>query len=257
MIQEKFWQRYDRTGDPQTGASLGKKGLAATSKRTIFAPMRILLAAATSFELRASLDKMPVNPRIQVDPVITGVGLVSATYQLQRAITLTSPDLVIQAGIAGCFDPAYALGSLVVVGEEAIGDLGVEENGIFKDLFDLSLLKEDSLPYHEGRLINPDVEQYNLLGWPFCKAISVNEVSTRRERIVQLTRKYDPLIESMEGAALHFVCLQEKIPFLQIRALSNYIGERDKSKWQMAASIQHLNEGLLQWMDALTYKIEQ
>jgi len=25
----------------------------------------------------------------------------------------------------------------------------------------------------------------------------------------------------------------------------------------MAASIQHLNEGLLQWMDALTYKIEQ
>ena len=45
--------------------------------------------------------------------------------------------------------------------------------------------------------------------------------------------KFLPVIESMEGAALHYVCLMEKIPFLQIRSISNYIGERDKKKWNM------------------------
>jgi futalosine hydrolase len=38
----------------------------------------------------------------------------------------------------------------------------------------------------------------------------------------------------MEGAALHMVCLENKIPFLQIRGISNWIGERDKSKWKIA-----------------------
>jgi futalosine hydrolase len=35
----------------------------------------------------------------------------------------------------------------------------------------------------------------------------------------------------MEGAALHYTCLMEKIPFMQLRSISNYIAERDKSKW--------------------------
>ena len=39
------------------------------------------------------------------------------------------------------------------------------------------------------------------------------------------------------GAALHYVCREMNIPFLQIRAASNYIGERDKEKWQMKEAI--------------------
>jgi futalosine hydrolase len=37
----------------------------------------------------------------------------------------------------------------------------------------------------------------------------------------------------MEGAALHLVCLENKIPFLQIRGISNWVGERDKSQWKI------------------------
>ncbi len=48
---------------------------------------------------------------------------------------------------------------------------------------------------------------------------------------------FNPVTESMEGAALHYVCLMEKIPFLQIRSISNYIGERNKKKWDMMDSI--------------------
>jgi futalosine hydrolase len=56
---------------------------------------------------------------------------------------------------------------------------------------------------------------------------------------------FDPAIESMEGAALHYVCLMENIPFLQIRSISNYIGERNKKKWDMMDSIVNLNKALI------------
>jgi len=48
----------------------------------------------------------------------------------------------------------------------------------------------------------------------------------------------------MEGAALHYVCLMENIPFLQIRSISNYIGERNRKNWNMMDSIVNLNQAL-------------
>jgi futalosine hydrolase len=50
----------------------------------------------------------------------------------------------------------------------------------------------------------------------------------------------------MEGAGLHYVALMEKLPFLQIRSVSNFIGERDKTKWEMKKSITNLNRALQQ-----------
>jgi len=210
--------------------------------------MCILLAAATPLEIRTITAWLPTR----VQPVITGVGLLSAAYHLQKAIAAYTPDLVIQAGIAGCFDPSRDLGELVVVSEEVVADLGVTENGHFKSLFDLALAAPDDPPYTRGRLPNPYLDRLNLLGWPSGSSVSVSEISTDTDRIAWYKQRYNPLLESMEGAALHFVCLQEQVPFLQLRALSNYIGERDKSRWQLGASLVALHEGLSLLLDALT-----
>jgi futalosine hydrolase len=204
--------------------------------------MRILLAAATPLE---------IGPLMERPHVITGVGLVSSTYHLQKAIAARAPDLVIQAGIAGCFDPSLALGGLVAVSEEVIADLGVEETGRFRDLRDLGLLDPNEAPYRGGLLVNPHLARVNPLGWPLARGISVSEISTRPERIRWYMEHYAPLVESMEGAALHYVCLQEKVPFLQVRALSNYVGERDKARWKMGPALVSLQEGLAQLLDTL------
>jgi len=55
----------------------------------------------------------------------------------------------------------------------------------------------------------------------------------------------------MEGAAFHYMGRDLHIPFIQLRAVSNYVGERDKSKWKMRDAIYNLNETLLQYLDAL------
>ena len=85
--------------------------------------MHVLLAAATPFEIKQTLEQWK-GPTL-----ITGVGLVSATYQLHKALTASRPHLVVQAGIAGCFDPTQPRGTVMVVSEDAIGDQGVEEGG--------------------------------------------------------------------------------------------------------------------------------
>jgi futalosine hydrolase len=57
----------------------------------------------------------------------------------------------------------------------------------------------------------------------------------------------------MEGAALHYVCLMEEIPFLQIRSVSNLLGDRDKKGWKLKEAIEELNESLI----ALIQKLEK
>lgn len=191
--------------------------------------MRILLAAATPFELK--------EPPEGVQTVITGVGLVAATYHLQKAIAAGKPDLVIQAGIAGCFDDTHALGDVIAVSEEVIADLGVEENGGFRSLGDLGLLP----PGENGRLPNPHL---HLTSLPAGRSVSVSEITTRPDRIRWYIERYAPLVESMEGAALHYVCLHEQVPFLQLRAISNYIGERDKTRWRIGPALENLHAAL-------------
>ena len=65
---------------------------------------------------------------------------------------------------------------------------------------------------------------------------------------------FEPVTESMEGAALHYVCLMENIPFVQIRSISNYIGERNKKKWNMMDSINNLNIELIKLLKMLNVR---
>lgn len=205
--------------------------------------MRILLAAATPFEIDTLTEQLPAN----VKTVITGVGLVPATYHVQKAIAADRPDLVIQAGIAGCFDLDRPLGEVVAVSEEVLADVGVEEQGRFRDLLDLGLQKPDTPPFRDGRLPNPHLDRFKNL--PPARSLSVSEITTRPDRIQFYKERYDPLVESMEGAALHYVCLQENVPFLQVRALSNYIGERDKTRWLIGPSLANLRKAITQLLN--------
>ena len=48
----------------------------------------------------------------------------------------------------------------------------------------------------------------------------------------------------MEGAAFFYACLAEGVPFIEIRSVSNYVAERDKSQWNVPLAIQNLDKTL-------------
>ena len=196
--------------------------------------MSVLIIAATAAELSPFSFSEQLEKDIMVETMVTGVGLLSTALSLTKRIQKGKPSIVIQVGIAGAFDDKLALGQAVVVASDTIGDMGVEENGSFKTVFDMGLADPDCFPFSGGRLNNPHHDLINQTSLTQVHGISINEISTSPERIQFYKDQLGAQIESMEGAALHMACLENNIPFLQIRGISNGIGERDKSQWKIA-----------------------
>ena len=209
----------------------------------LFLLMQILLCAATEFEIKPTVDFISEKAPGHITVLITGLGLTAAAYEMTKAIIKKKPGLVLQAGIAGCLDEDLPLGKVVVVKNESIGDLGVTESGKFNSLFDMNFLDENSFPWEEKKLPNKN-ELLGSVELEEVDAVTVNEITTSGERISYYKNQLGAQIESMEGAALHYVCLQENVPFLQIRSLSNFAGERDKSNWQIKEAVASLNSEL-------------
>ncbi|MEY3947216.1 MAG: futalosine hydrolase [Bacteroidota bacterium] len=217
--------------------------------------MNCLVIAATPIEIRPLLEKLkegniPISNSIQLDVLITGIGLLATSYSLQKQIQLKRPDLIIQAGVGGCFDKKMKLGRVFIIKKEAIADQSVVELNALKTLFDLDLVPANQPPYQKGWLVNPHpiVKKLRL---PKVTGVSVNEITTQLQKVRFYKKQFNPLIESMEGAALHYVALQENIPFIQLRSTSNYTAERNKKNWNMPAAIHSLNQSLLNLLQVL------
>lgn len=221
--------------------------------------MRIIVTAATVDEWMPAylqIDSLYTSEskRFKVIFHQSGVGMLASAVSLTKLIAEEKPDFIIQIGIAGCFDTNITLGKVFCIKEESLGDLGVMEDGKWKDIFDLKLEKSSYPPFEKRKLPNSWLTDYNLLKLPEVSAVTINQVTTSAEYMQQLIKKYDAVLESMEGAALHYVCRNFNVPFIQVRAVSNYIGERDKSKWEMKLAIDNLNQTLLKYIDKL-YKL--
>ncbi len=110
-------------------------------------------------------------------------------------------------------------------------------------MFDMGLEKPDLFPFREGKLVNPYKFLLEWTGLPLMDGYTVNEIKS--VDFAGFQRNKVPVVESMEGAALHYVCLMEKIPFLQIRSVSNVTGDRDKSRWKIKEARESLHKSLV------------
>ena len=207
--------------------------------------MNLLIFAATQFEIEPF-----IRHKKKADILITGVGIPATVYYLTQKLMTEKYDLVIQAGIAGSFSERLNLGEVVAIKEDTFADLGIEEKGNLQTLFETGFIKKNDFPFTNGWLVNqhPALEK-NF--WRLAKGITVNKISDNEVHNKLMQQKFAAEIESMEGAAFHYVCLQQKINFLQIRSISNTVGERDKTKWKMKTSIENLNKELIKIVDNL------
>jgi futalosine hydrolase len=217
--------------------------------------MYLLLTAATSAEIQPVIDLLEKKDFLlqshETEVLITGVGAVATTYSLTYNISNHRPDLIIQGGIAGSFSE-YEPGKTLAIAEDGFGDMGVWENDKFNTIFDLKLADDNQNPFTNRSLVNPNQKLLQLSGLEKVKAITVNEITTDSKKIEWYKQSLAPVVESMEGAAFHYVCLQENIPFIQLRSVSNYVGERDKTKWNVQQAISSLNKKLILLLNELS-----
>lgn len=211
--------------------------------------MKIVIGAATLAEIKPLLDHLQVGPDDevtvsghQVHFLITGIGSTITAISWLTNTQASLADFWLMTGIAGTYHEDWIIGNVLEVVREQWGDLGAEHaNGAFEDVFSLGLMERGVSPYQNGCLHNP--ETYTKLRQ--VKGLTVHTTSgspkTIRERIT-LCR---PDIETMEGAGFFHAALVEGKKFCQIRALSNHVEPRDRSKWDISLALTNLTTSTL------------
>ena len=153
-------------------------------------------------------------------------------------------DLVINAGICGSFNRNVKLGDVVNVNEDYFADLGAEDDEKFLSILELNLpgayyVKNEN-PFKEAGVQN--MKQ--------ARGVTVNTTHGNETSIKKLGLRIQADVESMEGAAFLWACNQVKVTCLQLRAVSNYVEKRDRSKWKIAEAVASLNDHLLKLLAA-------
>lgn len=169
--------------------------------------------------------------------LIAGIGTVPVIYNLTKHFAANRYDKVIHCGIAGSYFLPLQPGEVVQVIRDTFVDVGIDHGGIFRWIFHENLWKPDEKPFRNGWM---EVQEDPSLKLEAVNGITVDLVTAGLERKARLAEKFNPQIESMEGAAVFYVCKMEDIPVIQIRAISNYVGVRDQHSWKTEEAIEAL-----------------
>ncbi len=203
--------------------------------------MKVLIVSSTQLEVKDLMD----SKLSQVDFLICGVGIPSCMYELSKILASKKDyDLIINAGIAGSFDPKLEIGRVVRVHQEQFGDVGIGHQNDF-----LAIQQTDFSNAHYSELKN-DFCPNALKHLKSVSGITVNTVSYSEPLAEQRKKLFGADVESMEGAAFFLMMQHTNIPYLQIRSISNYVGESNKKNWNIPLSIKNLQSELKQYLQA-------
>lgn len=217
--------------------------------------MKLLIISATSIEIKPLMTGLGKGRVLQhhvtryrynqydVDILITGVGMVPTAVFTSIVLSKYKYDAVFNVGICGSFNLDIPLGTVLNITSDCLPETGAEDGEHFLSLIDLKLLDQDEFPFSGGKLINDSVFDSNLINsLLIATGVTVNTVHGNALNIESFLKREHVDVESMEGAAFMFSCKLHKNRHIQIRSVSNYIEDRDVSKWDIQLAVQNLNQ---------------
>jgi futalosine hydrolase len=184
----------------------------------------ILVVCAVAQELAA------LTPREDVDVLATGVGPVEAALATARAIAEKRYDAVINAGIAGGFRDRCTVGDAVVCAREDYAEMGLEDGSAFPLPGGLELVR-----YAESDpgLLRPFLG--GMIPVIVGRGVTSAIVTSTTARALVLAHRFRADVESMEGFAVLRAAQLAGVPAVEIRGVSNLVGERASNEWNFRA----------------------
>ncbi|GGW66190.1 Futalosine hydrolase [Streptomyces lucensis JCM 4490] len=218
--------------------------------------MRVLVATAVPAERDAvarafptAAEDVPVPGAVLrrtaagCDLLAAGVGPARAAASVSAALTAAALDgtpygLVVSAGIGGGFLPGAPLGSLVVADEITVADLGAETADGFLPVTELGF---GTVTHRSPESLVRVVSE--AIGARTGTVLTVSTVTGTAARADGL-RALHPraLAEGMEGFGVAEAAAAHEVPVLEIRAISNPVGPRDRAAWRIGDALAALAE---------------
>ncbi|MFJ3324086.1 futalosine hydrolase [Streptomyces griseus] len=146
--------------------------------------------------------------------------------------------LVVSAGIGGAFTPLTPLGSLVVASDIVAADLGADTPDGF--------LPVTALGFGRDRFAPPPAlvrEVAAAAGAAAGPVLTVSTVTGTAERAAGLLAAHPgALAEAMEGFGVAEAAARAGVPVLELRAVSNAVGPRDRDAWRIGDALAALTD---------------
>jgi futalosine hydrolase len=161
--------------------------------------------------------------------------------------------MVINPGIAGSYNDGLKIGDVVCLATEQFGDIGIDDNGELRTLFEMGYVDQGNAPFTNGKLCCPvsNLKYKTLAKLPKANGLTVNLVSGNEAEIEKRKSKFCADVESMEGAGVFYVCLLQDVPFIEIRAVSNKVEPRNIKNWNMPLAIMNLGKVTIDLLEEL------
>jgi futalosine hydrolase len=173
------------------------------------------------------------TPAGELHAFSVGVGPVAAAIGTSQLLT-GGPDyeMVASAGIAGGFRGRVAVGGVVMANLATYADLGVRVDAGFLSLRDIGIDQDSSLAFGDQRLVDRMQGAQVLVG----EVLTLSAMTGTEADADELATRYpQALAEAMEGVAVIAATRDHgDLRYVtEIRAISNLIGRRDPSTWNI------------------------
>lgn len=205
---------------------------------------RVLIMTAVEAERDAVLRGLAAasgDVPAAVDVRLAGVGPALSAASTAASLAGGGYALVISAGIGGGFAGRAPVGSLVVASEIIAADLGAETPDGFAAVDELGF-GSARVPVHCG-LAARWAEALAAAGLPAClgPVLTLSTVTGTAATAELLSRRVPgAAAEAMEGFGVAAAAHRLGIPVLEIRAISNAVGPREREKWKIGDAMRAL-----------------
>lgn len=175
---------------------------------------------------------------VGVDVLAAGVGPAAAAAATAVALTAAAHrgagyGLVVSAGIGGGFQPEAPLGSLVVASELVAADLGAETADDFVPVTELGF---GTIAYRPDAALVARVAEATRARTGAVLTVSTATGTAARAAALR-ARHPGALAEAMEGFGVAEAAAAAGCPVVELRAVSNAVGPRDRSQWRIGDAL--------------------
>ncbi|MDX3379511.1 futalosine hydrolase [Streptomyces sp. ME02-6991-2A] len=209
--------------------------------------MRVLVVTAVPVERDAVTRAFGGTPEVLAMPgaelhrsgafdvLAGGAGPAAAAAAAAFALASAQPPygLVVSAGIGGGFAPTAPLGSLVVASEIVAADLGAETPDGFLPVTALGFGRDRFTP--PPALVREVAAATGAAPGPVLTVSTVTGTAARTAAL--LAAHPGALAEAMEGFGVAEAAERAGVPVLELRAISNTVGPRDRASWRIGDAL--------------------
>ena len=175
-----------------------------------------------------------------------GVGKVNAAMAAAVLIDRYHPDLILNAGVAGCFEEV-PIGTLVLA--EKFMQHDVDTTAVGDPIGMVSTVEKVEFPTSDLERAKAAMDR---TGRPYrVGGVATGEwFATKGDRARWIAETFHPLLVEMEGGAAAQVCLRNDVPFMALKSVSDCVLGDHNIYFDFPKAMKDLNEAVMDFVDA-------